>query len=315
MKIMFYFLYLIPMIFCFCQISNKSEIAFTIDEKDLMPEGITYSSSTKFFYLSSINKTKIIKINAETEEYQDFISSEVLRMWVLGLAVDESNKVLWACTESVEDNPSKSAVAKFDLFTGKLLYSFEYVDTVKYLNNDLILDSEGNVYYTNRANHSVSKIDISSNKVELILRDIAIEHPNGITISPDDNYLYVASATKGICIIDIKKRELLKSNLSSSSNGIDGLKFYKQSLIGIQNGVQNKSDIKIIRYFLDSTLVKISREMIIDQDNPNFDVPTTFVIVNDNLFCIANSQLGNYSRKGIKDQSILKAVKILKYKL
>ena len=142
-----------------------------------------------------------------------------------------------------------------------------------------------------------------------------MKYPNGITISPDDKYLYVASDTNGICVIDLKKRKLLNTNLSETSKGIDGLKFYKNSLIGIQNEVQNKSEIKIIRYFLDSTMVRMSEQMIIDQDNPTFDIPTTFVIVNNNLFCIANSQLGNYSRKGIKDKSILTNVNILKYKL
>lgn len=303
------------MFFCSYQKSQTSEVAFTIGEKDLIPEGITYSLSTKSFYLSSLNKTKIIQIDSVTGKYRDFISSKVLGMMVLGLAVDESNKVLWACAESLEDDPSKTTVAKFDLETGQLLRSYESIDTLKYLINDLVLDSRGNVYYTNLANHSVFKIDIESNTVELILKDINIEHPNGITISPDDKYLYVASDTKGICVIDLRTRELLNNNLSETSKGIDGLKFYKNSLIGIQNGVQNKSEIKIIRYFLDSTLIKISGQMIIDQDNPDFDIPTTLVIVNDNLFCIANSQLSNFSRNGIKDQSILTNINILKYEL
>lgn len=315
MKKTFYLLFVIPILFCFYQKYQKSEVAFTIGEKDLIPEGITYSSSTKSFYLSSLNKTKIIQIDSTTGKYRDFISSKVLGMMVLGLAVDESNKVLWACAESLEDNPYRTTVAKFDLETGRLLHSYEGNDTLKYLINDLVLDSKGNVYYTNLANHSVFKIDIESNRVELILKDMNMKYPNGITISPDDKYLYVASDTNGICVIDLKKRKLLNTNLSETSKGIDGLKFYKNSLIGIQNEVQNKSEIKIIRYFLDSTMVRMSEQMIIDQDNPTFDIPTTFVIVNNNLFCIANSQLGNYSRKGIKDKSILTNVNILKYKL
>ncbi len=197
---------------------------------------------------------KIIQINAETGVYQDFISSEILGMLVLGLAVDESNKFLWACAENLDENPTKSTVAKFDLETGRLLHSYESIDTLKYTINDLVLDSNGSVYYTNRANHSVFKIDIESNLVDLILSDIEMEHPNGITISPDGKYLYVASGTKGICLIDLRKWELIQNNLAATSNGINGSKFYNQSLIGIQNSVQNKSDIKIIRYFLDSTL-------------------------------------------------------------
>ncbi|MCU0461360.1 MAG: hypothetical protein MUF36_05010 [Bacteroidales bacterium] len=56
---------------------------------------------------------------------------------------------------------------------------------------------------------------------------------------------------------------------------------------------------------------------IIDQDNSNFDIPTTFTIVKNNIYCLANSQLWNISSgdmKIIKPEN-LKEVLILRYRI
>ncbi len=291
------------------------EIAYKIGEKDLIPEGITHSAATGSFYLSSINKTKIVRIDARTGEYRDFISSDVLGMKVLGLFADDERGFLWACAAGSPSDPYRAAVAKFDLHSGKLIRSYERNDAVLYTINDLTLDGKGNVYYTNRAMNSILRIDLLSGRVELFFQGEEIGHPNGIAISPDDRLLYVASEDRGIRMIDTGRRQLLPADDGIDSKGLDGLKFYKDSLIGIQNEVKNSSEVNISRYHLDKNRMRIVKREVIDRGNPEFDIPTTFVIVGDDLYCIANSQLGNYSRQGIKDPGRLQDVKIIRYSL
>ncbi len=295
---------------------HNSEIAFIVKDKELIPEGITYSSTTGSFYLGSINKTKIIRIDPDTGENTDFVSPDILGMLVLGMTVDEKRGFLWACAEGLKGPPYKSAIAKFELCSGKLLKTYDHVDSLQYTFNDITLDSEGNAYFTDRANHSILKIVSAVDSIDLIYKSNEIEYPNGITISPDDKYLYIASATKGIRVIRLNDKRIVGSvNKEINSGGIDGLKYYKGSLIGIQNWVEDSKDIKIARYFLDEAKANITEMEIIDQDNPYFNTPTTFVIVDDHLYCIANSQVGNFSNEGIKDPSILEDIIILKYKL
>jgi sugar lactone lactonase YvrE len=56
---------------------NPLEIAYTISENDLIPEGIAYDPARKNFYVSSTFKRKIIRIDANgratdfTQEAQD----------------------------------------------------------------------------------------------------------------------------------------------------------------------------------------------------------------------------------------------------
>lgn len=301
-----------------CNQKHKDNIAYRIGEKDLIPEGITFSSTTNSFYISSIYKTKIVQINAETGEFKDFIPSDLLKISFLGLLVDDTHNHIWACGNMTQNGKTLSMVTKFNLATGEPIKSYSYIDTVANTYNDLAEDNEGNIYFTDSDGQCVYKIDSQSDSVDIFFNGIEIAHPNGITISPDNKFLYIASNEKGIRVLDIDKREIIgEPDSSVNSKGIDGLKYYKNSLIGIQNEVKTKRDVKIAQYLLDETGTKIKERKIIDQDNPNFNIPTTFVISDNHLFCLANSQLGNISSSELKiiNPEELNDVLILNYKL
>ncbi len=297
--------------------NKKSSVAYKIAEKDLIPEGIAYSSSTNSFYLSSIFKTKIIQINAESGEFKDFISSYLLGIAVLGMDIDETNQKLWACANGTKSGSRISTISSFNLKTAELIKTYEKNDTVRNTMNDLAIDIHGNVYFTNSAQQTIYKINNRTDSLETFMDDTKIKNPNGITISPDNKHLYVACFANGIRVIDIDKKTVVNTiDTTINSGGIDGLKYYKNSLIGIQNGFKSESKIKISRYFLDESGTKIISLEILDQNNPNFDIPTTFAIVNDELFCLATSQLGNITREAkIINRDSLKDVIILKYSL
>jgi sugar lactone lactonase YvrE len=192
-----------------CSQENNSNIAYRISEKDLIPEGITYSSTTRSFYISSIYKTKIVQINAETGEFKDFIPSDLLDMSFLGLIVDENSNHLWACGNKLKNGESSSMVSKFNLITGELIKSYSYIDTVANTYNDITEDDEGNIYFTDSDGQCVYRIDNHTDSIIIFFDGTEISHPNGITISPDNKFLYVASNEKGIRVLDIEKQEII----------------------------------------------------------------------------------------------------------
>ncbi len=305
-------------IFSFSMQNTGAQVAYRITEKDLIPEGITYSSTTNSFYITSIYKSKIVQIDAETGEFKDFVTPDLIDMRYLGMITDENRKHLWACAYNNENGKHFATVAQFDLTSGKLLKSHLYTDTVANIYNDLVQDKEGNVFFTNTSRQTIYRIDQKKKSVSIFFDGIQIEHPNGITISPDYKYLYVASTERGIRVLDIKKRKVINEpDKRFDSTGLDGLKFYRNSLIGLQNEVKSRSEVKICRFFLDEKGTKITSMKIIDQNNPNFDIPTTFVIVSDFLYCLANSQMGNinFTNHKIRSVEALDDVLILKYKL
>jgi sugar lactone lactonase YvrE len=53
-------------------VNVQASVAFTIEEKDLIPEGITYDPGTHQFFVSSINKEKVVAVS-ENGIAHDFI--------------------------------------------------------------------------------------------------------------------------------------------------------------------------------------------------------------------------------------------------
>ncbi|PLX21628.1 MAG: hypothetical protein C0597_03125 [Marinilabiliales bacterium] len=305
-------------LFISCNEMQEGEIAYTINEQDLIPEGITYSEKSDYFFVSSILKTKIVQINAVTCKSEDFIPSTRFNRRFLGMIVDQKRNHLWACGNMKVDGKTYSSVFKFDIDLGKLIKEYNFPDTMQQLLNDLVIDRLGNAYFTDSNNQHIYKINAISDSIELFYEGNEIEYPNGITISPNEKYLYIASYEKGIRVLNIKSREIVNEvNNTIDSKDLDGLKMYQNSLIGIQNYLDDIHNTKIVRYYLDHTQTQITRAKIIDQDNPHFDVPTTHVIVSNNLYCLATSQLNNvdWEQYTIADPSKLHEVIILKYEL
>ncbi len=305
---------LVTCLFFSCKQDSGYKIAFIVNEKDLIPEGITYSEQTNSFYLSSILKKKIIKIDVASGDYSDF-NTDDLGLRMLGMIVDDKYNHLWACGNITQDNQRISALVKLNLKTGKIIKKYEFTDTIFRTFNDLVLDKLGNIYFTNESGQNIFKYDVEIDSVHVFLDHEKIESPNGITISPDNKYLYVASGNQGIRIVDIQTKQVLNAEYLDS-RGLDGIKYYKNSIVGIQNYVANASDRNISRYFLSKEGNEILSSELIDIDNPYYDIPTTFTLVNNNAYCLANSQMlqltGDYE---IKDTNMLKDVIILKYKL
>ncbi len=120
---------------------------------------------------------------------------------------------------------------------------------------------------------------------------------------------------KGIYRLELKTKTLtkVKNEKESPLKGIDGLEYYKGSLIAIQNGVY---PFRVMRYFLNSTMDAVTHYEIIDWNHPAFNEPTNGTIVNDVLYYIANSQWSGYNENRVqKPLTELQDIVILKYSL
>lgn len=94
--------------------------------------------------------------------------------------------------------------------------------------------------------------------------------------------------------------------------GIDGLSFYKQSLIGIQNVTY---PVSINQYYLTASLDQIEKARVLTYDHPEWDIPTTGVMVDNWFYFVANSQMRNLDKKKIINPSQLKDVLIMKVRV
>jgi sugar lactone lactonase YvrE len=297
---------------------RNSELAFTINEKDLIPEGIAYDPVRREFYVGSILKRKIVRIDSSgrasdfTSEGQDGLFK------VLGMTVDPKRKTLWVCSAAgngAKEFDGHAGIFKYDLRTGKLIRKYVLDNTQgPHLFNDIVINADGDAFFTDSKSGGVYTITRSKDAVDLFIEPKTFDYPNGIALSPDEKILFVAAA-EGIYRIGLadKKRSPLAAPEGEKIAGLDGMYFYRGSLVGIQNGIE---PIRVVRLYLSPAMDNVTRLQVLDSDNRMFQIPTTGAIVGDQLYFIGNSQLTSLQNDGSLDpKAVLQAVRILKVNL
>ncbi len=300
---------------------HKSELGFTYDEKDLAPESVAYDPVEEAFYLGSLYKCKIVRIDKEGNA-TDFITEKQngLRM-VIGIKVDAERRVLWTCNAvgrgfppGIEEKETGwTALFKFDLTTGKLINKYIlHEEGVMHQFNDLTITKSGDVYTTNYLEGAIYRVLNDKDELELFYKSEELISPNGITFSDNENTIFVSGWKTFLYKIDFNTRKLslVEHPDSFSTYGIDGIYYYKNSLLAVQDGL-----MIIARYYLNEDGSEIERREIIEANNPVLDVPTTGVLVDDQLYYVANCPSFHFHEDGSLVPDELNDVTILKTKL
>jgi hypothetical protein len=283
---------------------NHSTTAFTLPEKDLITEGIAFDPTTSTFYVSSVHKRKIVRVD-DHGKAMDFTREGEDSLWCcLGMAVDAARRTLWVTSTALPEmegydkkEDGSSGVFKFDLTKGRL--SKKYIlpnSTGRFNLNDIAVGKRGEVYVADGRSHGIYTIDPENDRLELLIRAPEITSPQGIAVSPDGKSIYVASYGHGVFIIDVATKNFARLNHPDnvSMAGIDALCLYNGSLIGIQNGVRPH---RVSRFFLDRTGRNVEKAGILEMNNPLFNEPTLGVIANGQYYYIANSQWGSFDKE------------------
>ncbi len=268
----------------------------TIKERDLEPEGIAYDPVDRVFYVSSINKHKILRVTRDGRVAEFKRSGEGGLGQTLGMKVDAARRILWVVSDTPRDTAapasgqSPGGVFQYDLRTGALRFSHLAPPGPPGLLNDVALSSNGEAFATNTTTGEVYRLSPEHDGLAVFLPANSVGQANGIAFSPDQRVLFVAGWL-GVARIDMATRQyrLLAKARNISDAGIDGLYFYKGALFGIQN--PNVHPGRVMRYQLNAALDSIERADVLDAYDPAFEEPTTATILGDSLFFIANPQL------------------------
>ena len=302
---------------------GESAIAFVLQEKDLIPEGIAYDAHSGAFYVGSLYRRKIV-VRAADGSVRDFVPEARDGLWsVLGMKVDVVRRELWAnsCNlgrdtpMAVADSGSvgRAGVFRYDLATGRLLARYlAGSDSAHVCFNDLTISRTGDVYVSAGAG-GVWRIRAGGATVEPLFRAQRVD-VNGIALAPDDASLYLATANLGVVRLDLAtlRHGTVSVPVGATMNGIDGLYVHRNSLVAVQNGYR---PARVVQAELDASGDRIQRLHVLDAADPRFDVPTTGVIVGDSLFVVATSQLDSFDASGRIMSEKLKENVILKVRL
>jgi len=276
-----------------------SDTSSVLKDRSLHLETVAAGEKEGIYYLSSVHQRKVLKVDKMgnttdfTKTAQDGMTA------VLGIKVDHKRKLLWTCSSPMPemvnfDTLSVSAVYKYDLHTGKLLERYTPQPSGEgFVFGDLILNKKGEVFISDTQNNTLYTVNESSKALESFYTSEEFWNIQGIVFSEDEKFLFISDYIKGVFRLNMETKELIQLTRAPlvSLKSIDGLLWYQNSLIAIQNGVV---PMRVKRYFLNATLDTITRFEIIDRAHPAFNEPTNGCIVGDTLYYIANSQWGGY---------------------
>ena len=283
---------------------DHSTIAFTLKEKDLLPESLAYDPQSGYFLVGSTRSGGIREVAAGCREW-DFVAARAHGLWmVTGMKADPKRRALWVASSDggnlVGHGPGRGAAAglfEFDLDTGGLIGRYLLQDTgAAHFLDDLVVAPDGDVYVTHSYDTGqVWRLDADTRTFAPFYRgDAGFHNPSGITVTPDGKRLYVADDF-GISAIDIAQR--IRRPLAAATGlklaGVEGLYLYDHSLVLIQPKLK-----RVSRCALDQAGLTVTDCRVLEQDHPLFDDPTTGVIVDNTLYYIANSQFDSVDSEG-----------------
>jgi hypothetical protein len=273
----------------------RSMTAFTIPQRELIPEGIAFDSETGDFYVSSIHLRKIVRIASDGKSSDFLREGQAGILGTLGLKVDAKRRMLWAISTAAPEmngySPAlegQSAVFAYDLRTGALVTKVSTGDRDDpTLLNDLTLLDDGSVLITDSDRGAIMRVRLGSDSIETWIPQNTFTFPNGIAISEAEPYVYIADFS-GVSRVDLRSRTVtpLPTPDDETLTGIDGMSWYKGALIAIQNGVGRP---RVIRVRLDDA--NIAGIEVLEAANPQFDEPTTGAVAKGAFYFMANPQL------------------------
>ena len=276
---------------------DKSTVSFVINDSLLIPEGITYDATHQTFYVGSLARQKVVRCSG-TGECTDFVTAERAGFWmVVGMKVSPDAKSLWICSASERDTVNGYAgIFQFEISSGKLLQKF-VMDNKKggHLFNDIVITQRGDVYFTDSKDGKVWRLP--SGSTTLAEHATGFVYPNGIALDEQNKVLFVADFT-GLHVVDLAsgKRSALSHQGKTYLTGIDGLYYYKGTLLAIQDS--GNQDDRVVRFQYDLKKNIISKTETLQSFRPDFIFPTTGTFVNGQFHYIANAQLRNLQPDG-----------------
>lgn len=279
--------------------------AFVIPQRDLIPEGIALDVKAQNFYVSSLNRSKIVKIS-RTGIMSDFVPSGKYHLHsVCGIKVDQRNEDVWANT--CRDDGTGAELVHFD-HAGHLLGRFHASTPGPHLFNDLVLTDRGDIFLTDSLSSQVFLFDRATGRFTALSFPRSLYYPNGIALSGQGQSLYVSDAF-GILRYDLRSRTAteVRSDIPVSIAGFDGLYWYKNTLVGIQYSLGLP---RVVQIRLSPSGARVTGMRVLEYRTEFVQSPTTGAIEGSQFYFMTNTQYDNWASGRVLNTGKLAPVRV-----
>ncbi len=262
----------------------------------LITESITYDAKGDSFFVSSVRKRKILRIDAHGR-VRDFVKSGAHGLWgVNGMGVDAKRRILWTsstaydrCEGFHEGDAADPALYAFNADTGAFLARYEAPKGDEpHTFDDLSVAPDGSVYVSDSTG-MIFALRQGMRELQPLVGRGKMRSAQGSAVDWKHHLLYVSDYGSGIDVVDLATGDLARLALPAdfAAYGIDGLALNGRTLYAVQNDVVPN---RVVRIDLTPDGVHVAKWRIVAMNQPLMDEPTIGVVARGAYFFLGASQ-------------------------
>lgn len=276
---------------------GEVEEAFSLPEEVLFPEALTWDPSRERLLVGTIRDGSILSVSLDGEMETLIEANNENGLWgIFDLVVDVENNRLWVTSSAVQQfkgfHPTdlgRSALYEFNLENLELIKRYPVpVDGLPHILANMALAPNGDLFIADAARPIIYKKTPEVDKLIPFMASPEMVSLRGLAIHEKGRVMYVADYEMGILAVDLEGQRARPLDTPETLNvgGIDGLYYWDNHLIVVQNGI---SPERVLRLELDPNGVKVTNIRPLAVAMEEFNGPNYGAIVDEDFYYFGNS--------------------------
>jgi sugar lactone lactonase YvrE len=279
---------------------GKAVVAATLDQRDLLLEGVAYDPKARVVLVSSVRHRKILALTTPPRELTAEGAGGAGGLF--GIAVDPARGIVWAASTYLPqmagyraEDKDRAGLVAYELATGAPIASYPLPrDGRPHALGDVIVGPGGDAYATDSASPIVYRVTggATGGKLEVVLEG-PFRSLQGLAFAADGKRLYLADYALGVFALDVATRALTRLEVDGvTPGGIDGLYLHRGRLVATQNGIEPH---RVIELAVQGDRITQQRVILVD---PRIEGLSLGAVVGDDLYLNAAAGWEHYHDDG-----------------
>ena len=282
----------------------RSRTFAVLPDSAFWPEGMDVDEATRRIFVASIRYGTIAELSPQGS-VREIMPRNMAGMGALfGVRYDRRVGMLWATASGTPNTagyqPADSAIAallQIRPSDGTVMKRFDLPPvTGGHVLGDLAIGPHGDVFLTDSNEPVFYRLRPGSDRLEP-LRHPLFHNLQGIAPAPDGRTVVVSDYSHGLLRLDLSSGAVTRiaDVKGSTSLGCDGIVWFRQGIIAVQNGV---TPPRVMRFDLDRSLTRIVSSRVLDRNLAVADEPTIGAMLGRTFLYVANGQWDKHGLDG-----------------